>query len=129
MDVGLRERLVALPKTELHLHALGALRPATVVEFARKKGAPVLEAAERGAAEGYRFAHLSEFVEFFIGLFSLVDTPAAFERVTFEILEDARRLGVRYAELRWTPTSHVPRGGTVDGMFAGLEAGRKAAEK
>src|SRR5437773_3116452 len=129
MDDGLRARLRALPKTELHLHALGALRPATVVELARKKDSPILPAAERGAAEGYRFAHLPAFVEFFIGLFSLVTTPEEFERVTFEILEDAAKNGVRYAELRWTPTSHFARGSTMKGMWDGLEAGRRAAEE
>jgi adenosine deaminase len=128
-DDGLRERLRALPKAELHLHALGALRPSTVVELARHQDAPLLAVAERGAAEGYRFAHLAQFVEFFVGLFGLVTAPAEFERVTYEILEDAARQGVRYAELRWTPTSHVARGATVDGMFDGLEAGRRAAER
>ena len=128
-DDDLRGLLVALPKTELHLHALGALRPSTVVELARAKEAAVLPAAERGAAQGYRFEHLSAFVEFFTGLFELVRTPADFERVTYELLEDAARLGVRYAEPRWTPTSHVSRGATVDGMWSGLEAGRRAAER
>jgi aminodeoxyfutalosine deaminase len=125
----LRRRLIALPKTELHLHALGALRPGTVVELARARNAGILPAAELGAAEGYRFAHLSAFVEFFTGLFELLRTPADFERVAYEVLEDAARLGVRYAEPRWTPTSHVARGATVDGMWAGLEAGRRAAER
>ena len=125
----LRERLRRLPKTELHLHALGSLRPATVVELARAKNAPILEAAEKGVARGYRFENLSTFVDFFIGLFGLVTTPAEFERVTFEILEDAALLGVRYIEPRWGPTSHLSRGATVDGMWAGLEAGRRAAER
>jgi adenosine deaminase len=125
----LRERLRALPKTELHLHALGALRPGTVVELARRRGSPILAEAERAAHAGYAFEHLSQFVDFFTGLFGLVTTPAEFERVTSEILEDAARQGVRYAELRWTPTSHLARGATVDGMFAGLEAGRRAAKE
>ncbi len=125
----LRARLVALPKTELHLHALGALRPGTVVEFARRKGAAILPVAERGAAEGYAFENLSTFVEFFVGLFGLVTTPAEFERVAYELLEDAALLGVRYAEVRWTPVSHTTRGATVDGMWAGLEAARAAAAR
>lgn len=125
----LRERLRRLPKTELHLHALGALRPGTVVELARAKNAPILAAAERGAAEGHHFENLSTFVEFFIGLFGLVTRPAEFERVAYEILEDAALQGVRYAEPRWGPTSHLSRGATVDGMWAGLEAGRASAER
>lgn len=127
--ISLRDRLRALPKAELHLHALGALRPATVVELARRKNAPILAEAERGAAEGYRFENLSTFVQFFIGLFSLVTTAEEFERVAFEILEDAAAQGVRYAELRVSPTSHTTRGATVEGMWAGLEAGRRAADR
>jgi aminodeoxyfutalosine deaminase len=128
-EESLRERLRALPKTELHLHALGALRPATLVEWARRDGSPLLPSAESLlAGRGLPFSRLSEFVDFFIGLFGLVRTPADFERATYEALEDAALHGVRYAELRWTPTSHVARGATVDGMFAGLEAGRRAAE-
>jgi aminodeoxyfutalosine deaminase len=128
-DPELREALVRLPKTELHLHALGALRPATVVDLARAKNARILPQAERGAAEGYEFPDLSRFVSFFIGLFELVLTREDFERVTFEILEDAARLGVRYAEVRWTPVSHIARGADEQAMFEGIEAGRLAAEK
>lgn len=128
-DPVLREVLRRLPKTELHLHALGALRPETVVELARAKGARILPQAERGATEGYRFGDLSRFVSFFIGLFELVTTRAEFERVTFEVLEDAARGGVRYAELRWTPTSHVSRGADEASMFEGIAAGTAAAER
>lgn len=128
-DPALREALRRLPKTELHLHALGALRPATVVDLARAKNSPLLPVAERGAAQGYAFPNLSKFVQFFVGLFSLVHTRDDFARVTFEILEDAWQGGVRYAELRWTPTSHVSRGADEDAMFEGIAAGCAEAER
>jgi aminodeoxyfutalosine deaminase len=129
VDPALREALRRLPKTELHLHALGALRPATVVELARAKNSPILPAAERGAAQGYVFPNLPKFVQFFIGLFGLVRTREEFERVTFEILEDAWQGGVRYAELRWTPTSHLSRGADEEEMFQGIHAGCEQAER
>ncbi len=128
-DPELREALRRLPKTELHLHALGALRPATVVELARAKNARILPLAERGAAQGYSFGDLSRFVSFFIGLFELVKTREEFARVTYEILEDAAAGGVRYAEIRWTPVSHIARGADEEAMFEGIEAGRLAADK
>src|SRR5688572_8830295 len=129
VDPALREALRRLPKTELHLHALGALRPATVVELARAKNSKLLAAAERGAAQGYVFASLPKFVSFFIGLFGLVQTRDEFARVTFEILEDAWQGGVRYAELRWRPTSHLSRGADEEAMFQGIAAGCAEAEK
>lgn len=128
-DPALREVLRRLPKAELHLHALGALRPSTVVELARARNARVLPKAERALEEGYRFTDLSRFVAFFIGLFELVRTRDDFARVTFEILEDAAAAGVRYAELRWTPTSHLARGADEQAMFEGLAAGVAAAEQ
>jgi aminodeoxyfutalosine deaminase len=105
------------------------MRGATIVELARRKGSPIVEVAERGLEQGFRFAGLPEFVEFFIGLFGLVTTAEEFERVTHEVLEDAARQGAVYAELRWTPTSHLARGADEDAMFAGIEAGRRSAER
>ena len=116
------EQLRRLPKTDLHLHVMGALRPATVVELARRRNTPILEAAERGAAEGYRFPDLSAFVEFFLQLFDLVTTPDDFARVTHEVLADAAYGGVKYAELRWTPTSHLSRGADERAMFDAIAA-------
>jgi len=123
------DRLRALPKTDLHLHALGALRPATVLELARRRGARVLPVAEAAVAEGgYRFEDLSAFVAFFLGLFELALDAESLARITFEVLEDAAAEGCRYAELRFTPTSHLLRGAEEGAFFAGIEAGRRAAE-
>lgn len=126
--MSLVDDLRTLPKTELHLHLLGALRPATVVELARRVGSPLLPTAERAlAGGGYAFADLSSFVAFFIGLFELLVRPEDLERVTFEALEDAAAGGVRWAELRLTPTSHLSRGAEEVPFFEGIEAGRRAA--
>ena len=100
----------AWPKADLHVHAMGALRPDTIVELARRADAPILDAAEAGRAHGFRFADLTRFVEFFIGLFGLVLDGPTFERITFELLEDAAADGVRHVEMRFTPTSHLHRG-------------------
>jgi len=119
-----------LPKPELHLHALGALRPETLVELARAIDAPILATAERALEAGYAFGDdLEAFVTFFIGLFPLVTTRDAFARTTFEILEDAAASGARHVELRWAAWSHIQRGADEDAMFEGIEAGRKAAER
>ncbi|MHC5012061.1 MAG: adenosine deaminase, partial [Planctomycetota bacterium] len=129
MSGDLRQRLRRLPKTELHLHTMGAIRPTTAVELAWRKDSAILEAAERGAEEGYEFADLSSFIRFFLGLFELVVDAETFERITFETLEDAADLGVKYVELRWTPTSHLARGAEEERMFAGIQAAQRAAER
>ena len=126
--MSLVDALRTLPKTELHLHLLGALPPASVVELARRAGSPLRPAAERAVAGGgHAFADLPAFVAYFIGHFELLLRKDDLERVTYEVLEDAAQGGVRWAELRLTPTSHLVRGADEDDLFAGIEAGRRAA--
>lgn len=127
--MSLAEDLRTLPKTDLHLHLVGAVRATTVVELARRVGSPIQETAERALDAGYAFSDLPAFVEFFLGLFDLLLRPGDLERVTFEALEDAAEAGVRWAELRLTPTSHLSRGADEEALFEGVEAGRRAAEK
>lgn len=119
----------SLPKADLHLHAIGAMRPTTIVDLARRRGAPILEAAEAGAVDGFAFPDLARFVEFFIGLFELVLDGDTFERITYELLEDAAEDGVRHVEMRFTPTSHIHRGADATTMFEGIRAGRRMAER
>ncbi len=125
----MRETLRRLPKPELHLHVLGALRPATIVELARRADAPLLPLAERALEEGYAFENLAAFVAFFIGLFPLVVEKEDFARVTYEALEDAARAGARHVEMRWSAWSHLSRGVDEEAMFEGVAAGRREAER
>lgn len=129
LEPSFRERVRRMPKAELHVHALGAMRPGTIVELAKAKDAAVLPVAEQGLAEGFAFEGLTAFVEFYIGLFELVSDRDAFGRVAYEILEDASRSGTKHVEMRWSPWSHLSRGVDEDEMFAGLEAARREAER
>ncbi len=119
----------ALPKPDLHLHLMGALRPGTIVDLARRADAPVRSRAERAVAEGFAFQDLSAFVSFVIGLFELVLSPDAFARAASEALEDAARAGARHVELRVTPWSHLVRGADEASMFDALLSARHEAER
>jgi len=97
--------LKALPKVELHRHLEGSIRFATFVELARETGIDLSKAELRrrtsmsGERPGFlRF--LSKF-ELYRGLYPSRDW---IERVAFEAAEDAKREGVVYLELRFSPT-------------------------
>src|SRR5438105_14760655 len=94
-----------LPKIDLHRHLEGSVRFGTFAELAREVGID-LSARElrrrttmRGEKPGFlRF--LSKF-ELYRGLYP---SREWIERVAFEAAEDAKKDGVVYLELRFSPT-------------------------
>ena len=97
--------LKALPKVELHRHLEGSIRWETFLELALETGIPLskVELRRRTTMKGERpgfLRFLSKF-ELYRGLYPSRDW---IERVAFEAVEDAKREGVIYLELRFSPT-------------------------
>lgn len=97
--------LKALPKVELHRHLEGSVRFETFVELAKETGIDLPRAELRrrtsmkGEKPGFR-RFLSKF-QLYRGLYPSRDW---IERVAFEAVEDAKRDGIIYLELRFSPT-------------------------
>jgi adenosine deaminase len=121
-----------LPKAELHLHLDGALRPATALELADAIAMPLeIEEARRrmvAPAHGVDQAALLRYFELPI---ALLQTAAALERVTSELISDLAADGVRYAEIRWAPRLHLQGGLSVVEVIEAVARGisRAAAEQ
>lgn len=94
-----------LPKVELHRHLEGSIRFDTFVELAKetKIDLPREELRRRTSMKGEKpgfLRFLSKF-ELYRGLYPSRDW---IERVAFEAAQDAKRDGVIYLELRFSPT-------------------------
>ena len=94
-----------LPKVELHRHLEGSIRSGTFVELAKETGIdlPRAELRRRTSMKGEKpgfLRFLSKF-ELYRGLYP---SREWIERVAFEAAEDAKRDGVIYLELRFSPT-------------------------
>jgi adenosine deaminase len=123
MDYG--EFLARVPKAELHVHLVGALRPATLAALARKHGL----ALPRPPDELYRYRDFFDFIAVFrLASRVLVDADD-FARAVYEYVADGHRLGnLRHLELFFNPTysyQHGTRYRTqLDGLIAGIGAAR-----
>ena len=94
-----RDVVHRLPKVELHVHLDGCLRPQTMLDLAREQGVPLPadEPAVLARALYVRHArNLEEYLERYTITLSVMQTPAALERIAYEFLVDAAAENVRH---------------------------------
>ena len=127
MSDTMRDLFHRLPKTELHVHLDGSLRPQTLLELAKDHGkslptSDVDELAASMLAADTR--NLEEYLAKFAITLSVMQHADALERVAFELAEDNARENVRYLEVRYSPVLHTEEGlpltETVEAPLRGL---------
>ena len=127
-----RELIGRLPKAELHTHLDSALRPETMIELARGAGFD-LPAREPGALRRFMrvddAANLEDYLKRFEYTIPLLQSAEAIERVSYEMVEDAGRDGVRYLEVRYCPWLSRRQGlsmeRALEAELAGLARGER----
>jgi adenosine deaminase len=123
-----------MPKTELHLHLDGSMRPATALELAtarRVEGAPrTLEGMREVLIAPEHLADQAELLRAFDLPVAILQDAESLERVAGELVEDKAADDVRYVEIRWAPLLHVARGlPALSGIGAVCRGARRAAER
>jgi adenosine deaminase len=127
-----RELLEKLPKTELHVHLDGSLRPETMIELAREYGKemPSWQADQlRDHMHVKDAQNLVDYLARFDTTLSVMQTEAALERIAYELAEDNARENVRYMEVRYSPVLHVQGGLTLDQAVDAPIRGLRRAER
>jgi adenosine deaminase len=122
-----------LPKTDLHVHLDGSLRPATILELARQQGVDLgintVEGVRAAVGAGAHFGSLVDYLRGFDLTLSVMQEADALERIAFELAEDAHRENVRYMEVRYAPLLHTRRGLkltiVVEAVLEGLRRARE----
>lgn len=127
------ETFHALPKTDLHVHLDGSLRPQTILELGRKQKvslpADSAEGIEKAVGAGSHFGSLVEYLRGFSLTLSVMQTEEGLERTAYELAEDAHRENVRYMEVRYAPMLHTQKGlsltRVVEAVLSGLRQARE----
>jgi adenosine deaminase len=127
-----RELLELLPKTDLHVHLDGSLRPETMIELAREYGKtmPKWDADElRHHMYVNDAQNLVDYLARFDTTLSVMQNADALERIAYELAEDAARENVRYMEVRYSPVLNIHDGLTLNQAVDAPLRGLKRAEQ
>jgi aminodeoxyfutalosine deaminase len=126
----LRSRLIErLPKAELHVHLEGSVEPELALALARKHGRtlPGAEAGVEGLRRSYVFKDFGEFVRMYLAISACLTDAEDFAAIAVDLARKLAAENVRYAEVTFTPMTHVNRGVPGDTLLAGLAEGRARA--
>lgn len=104
------EFLRQVPKTDLHCHLDGGLRPQTLVELAQQQNVelPTFDPEELNRTVFKKtYESLEEYLRCFSYSTAVLRTREALERVAYEQAVDQYSHGVRYFETRFAPQLHA----------------------
>ena len=115
-----------IPKTELHTHLEGAVRPETILELAEQYhvdlGTRDLDTLKRKIAM-QPGENLLDFLKKFDTFRFVFDHPEALRRVAYEMVEEDAAEGMLYMEIRINPVKHeeiLSIDGVLDAVLEGM---------
>ncbi len=125
--------LKKMPKTELHCHMGGAMRLDTVLELADRYGVRLPARDDKELRKQVVFKNRKErslpaYLEGISICESVMVKAEAFQRVMYEICEDASKENVKVLELRFGPTNYDKRSKLHEVVEAALDGLKRAAE-
>src|SRR5688572_5256700 len=104
----------SLPKTDLHCHLDGSLRPETILDLASQHKvtlpADTPEGIRKACHAGELCENLEDYLKAFDVTLSVLQTPDGLYRAAYELAEDCAKENVRYLEVRYSPILHTQKG-------------------
>jgi aminodeoxyfutalosine deaminase len=111
--MNLNEFACRCPKVELHVHLEGSIRPATLLQLARRNGVELPAQDVAGLREFYRFRDFEHFIDVYFTITGCLRTVDDYRLIAYEFGADCARQNVHYAEVTFTITTNV--------MYTGLD--------
>ncbi len=121
------ELLQAMPKTELHTHLEGCVRPQTILELAEEYQVtmPANTVEELKKHIQMRPGEtLKDFLKKFDSFRFVFDHPESLKRIAYEMIEENAAENVLYTEIRINPVKRPDKlsiGGVLDAVLEGMD--------
>jgi aminodeoxyfutalosine deaminase len=120
---------VNYPKIELHVHLEGSVRPATLLQIARRNGVALPADSVEGIERLYEFTDFEHFIEVWILTTNAMRTAADFRQIVVDYAAEAAGYGAVYLEAIFSPIERVMRGVSWAELFEGYCDGAQQAQE
>ncbi|MFP4430886.1 MAG: adenosine deaminase family protein [Spirochaetaceae bacterium] len=127
-----KEFLLAIPKTDVHVHLDGSLRIPTLIDLAKARGVELPSFEEAGLRELVfkdSYADLNDYLSGFQWTTAVLQDAEALERVAFELAEDNWNEGVRYIEVRFAPQLNMHDRLSFEEVMEAVDRGLRRARE
>jgi aminodeoxyfutalosine deaminase len=121
--------IAALPKVELHVHLEGSMQPALLLELAEKYSVTTLPHSLEEVRRWYEFRDFPHFLDVYRQAVDLLRDEEDFAALALDTARVLAAQNVRYAEMNFSLSDHLLRGIPPQEVFAGIEHGRRRAER
>ncbi|MGX7329013.1 adenosine deaminase [Enterococcus bulliens] len=126
------ESIQTFPKSELHCHLDGSIRPETLQQIARVQHLPIEEdlALVREKMQASKTCqNLEEYLVCFDYVLPYLQTKEALRMAAFDVMEQAANDGVVYLEIRFAPSLSMEKGLSVSETLRAVAQGIKEAQE
>jgi aminodeoxyfutalosine deaminase len=120
---------VTHPKIELHVHLEGTVRPATLLEIARRNDYGLPADSEEELAALYEFRDFRHFIEIWVLTTNALRHERDFRQVVLDYAREAASHGAVYVEGIFSPAERARRGVDWDEIFSGFCDGAAEARE
>ncbi|MGC9666945.1 adenosine deaminase [Planosporangium sp. 12N6] len=120
---------VRSPKIELHVHLEGAIRPATLLDIARRNDLPLPVGTVEELTALYEFTDFAHFVDVWVLTTNCLRTADDFRQIVVDYAAEAASFGAVYLEAIFSPSERVQRGLAWDEIFTGYTEGAVEARE
>ncbi|HEY1487296.1 MAG TPA: adenosine deaminase [Micromonosporaceae bacterium] len=114
---------MSVPKIELHVHLEGSIRPATLLDIARRNGEALPADSVEGLTTLYQFTDFQHFLDVWKLTTNCLRTAEDFRQVVVDYAAEAASFGAVYIEGIFSPAERHIRGVEWDEMFTGYADG------
>jgi len=125
----LLDRLLAMPKIELHVHLEGATDVATVWELARRNNVTLPASTLEEWQAMYTFRDFNHFAEIYVLATQCMQTSADFTYMTERFLEQQARHNIKYSEVFLSASFMLDKFPHDEVIAALIEGARRGEEK
>ncbi len=112
--------LQEMPKTELHIHLVGAVEPETMFKIGRRNHIDLPFSNEEEARAAYQFGDLQDFLDIYYRSAEVLRTEQDFYDMTWAYLQHCRQEQVIHVEPFFDPQTHTERGISFETVINGI---------